>query len=492
MMRVPATRSDQLEAWVLSSYQRLERLRVPAFSTVDREIRRQEATVEQVRLRLLPMTGLPRELCALGSWLEGSRESSQGLDDRVRLSLFFKYLAAPLRYEPFSESSVHKATPSSRGRYPLQYFLLCSVAGGVRAYAYVPEFHALQELPAIQAPALEEGRSALVCVGKAWRYAEEYGEFAHVPCVLEAGHAYSQIHHLAEVLGIGDADDPDRELGRGFCAQPFEVPFYGVGLRLECDIDQLELHAARVGSPLPHDDMEERFPRLGLFQRCFDSGRSPPRMATSSASEGLTTGDRSRVGGRGVLEVMRNRTSGNNHVGVSAVLADVPVGTLASILATWRAIRGRRVRNAAEGMLEMSLAWLANEAGQEPGIYDVDGHSLPDGAWRGDLRDAVARMLPYANTKHNLSTHAAILIVQADSIDAIGRLGDAALREIHIAAGAAAQDFSIAASAHDMFARPVKMMREARLESEVALPSQVVYLVLCGYARSANPTMELF
>ena len=42
-----------------------------------------------------------------------------------------------------------------------------------------------------------------------------------------------------------------------------------------------------------------------------------------------------------------------------------------------------------------------------------------------------------------------------------------------------------------MFSRPTKMMREARLESELSLDGHAVYLVLCGFARAANPTMEL-
>ena len=338
---------------------------------------------------------------------------------------------------------------------------------------------------------LGEGEAALVCIGRAWRYAEEYGEFAHVPCVLEAGHAQSQAQHLARLLEIGSIADPDRELGRSLCALPLEVPLYCIGLRPEFDVERLALKRSNLLAPRPYPEMEQRFPRLGLFQRCFDGGGSPAGCAPAAAvSEGEFT-RRDDVGGRGVLGLMRRRSSGNDRGLASSVLSEVPAGTFASVVATWSAIRRRRPANAAEHALGFSLVWLAQEPGREPNIHDIDGSSVALRSWRGDLHGAIAKMLPYANTKYNFSALTAVMIIHADLMAAMERLGDAALREIHIAAGAAAQDFSIAATAHDMFARPAKMMREVRLESELSLRGQVVYLVLCGFARSANPTMEL-
>lgn len=480
-----------MEAWVLSGYQRLERLLVPAFGAGKKEFRRQLCEVEPASIRLLPLADLPRELCDLDGWLSGSRTGMPELAGLMKLSIFFRYLAAPLRYEPYSESSLHRAVPSSRGRFPLSYFLVLSSAGKSRVYRYVAQFHGLQELPQFAFPDLGEGKAALVCVGRAWRYAEEYGEFSHVPCVLEAGHALSTAHHLAQLLEIGDGADPDREFGRVLCALPLEVPLYCIGLQPQADVERLVLHTANVAVPRPYPDMELRFPRLGLFQRCFDGGASPDRWASSVATPESALGRQRNVGERGVLGLMRQRTSGNDRGLATSVLSRVPAGTLASMVATWDAIRARRSANCVEQALGLTVVWLAQEAGSKPNLYDIDGLTMTARSWRGDLHEAVAQMLPYANTKYNLSALTAVLIIQADVVTTIERLGAAALREIYIAAGAAAQDFLLAATAHDMFARPMKMMREARLESELSLRGQAVYLVLCGFARSANPTMEL-
>ena len=65
------------------------------------------------------------------------------------------------------------------------------------------------------------------------------------------------------------------------------------------------------------------------------------------------------------------------------------------------------------------------------------------------------------------------------------------MRRLHLAAGAQAQDFSLAATAFGLFARPLRMMREAVLEGGLALPGPLVYQVMCGLNRSTNTRWEL-
>lgn len=492
MNTVSIERSDLLEAWVLSSYQRLERLDVPAFAMDKRPSRPSLALARRTDLRLLPTDGLPRELCGIDQWLHRDSRPRSELDGTGRLSLFFKYLAAPLRYEPFGESPIHKATPSSRGRYPLSYYYLVPDGAALRVHLYIPEQHALEPCGWLESATLPPKHAALACIGRAWRFSEEYGEFAHMPCVLEAGHAYAQAQQLAALLDIAGDSDPDRSLARPLCALAYELPLYCIGLQGSVEVGCLEPHSAVVHTPQPHTGDDERFSRLRTFHRCFDAGDSPARATPLPSSERSAQIGPSPGAVRGMLETMRRRSSGNSRGGVSPLLARFPAGTLASLMRAWRAIRRRRARSAAEDSIIVSVLWLAEEPGVPRGVFDGEGNRLPDDTWRGDLREAAESMLPYAGTRHHLSAHAAILVIQCDVNAAIDRLGTGALREMHMAAGAVAQDFSLAATMHDLFARPVKMMRESRLESVIALPGQTLYLVLCGRARSSNPTMEIF
>lgn len=481
----------QLDAWVLSTYQRLETLDVPVFDvTGGSEIRPLDRRTINADLHLLP-TRLPGEIASFSPWLAtGQMPGAERLKPAERLSLLLRYLAAPIRYEPSGESRVHKAVPSARCLFPLDFYFLSRGEEGLRAWRYVPAFHALQPVPVPAGTAAPAEGDALLCVARIWSIAEKYGDFADFPPVLEAGHAFAQLGYLAQSLGFASGEAVDREAVRPLCKGAFELPLFGFGLDLSTvDIDSLERRSARIGSDLEGEGLAERFPRLAEMHRLFDAGAGGARYARPSAGTGapeLAAPDDDL----GLLEAFRRRNAGNDRSGTAAALIEADPGLLSSLIETWTRIRARRPSLNAEAELRLSIAWTASGA-TPAGLYGIDGTPQTEALPRGEFLRRLGRMLPYRGMRINLSTLAATIIIQADVLEAIDRHGDCALRDIHLAAGAAAQDFSLAASAHGLFARPVRMMREASLEAALPLDGQVVYQVLCGFARRSNLTMEL-
>jgi hypothetical protein len=452
----------QLQAWVLSTYQRLERMDVPVFEADGAaRVRKLERTVEDADLLMLP-TDLPHELGA-------------GLDGVTALSLILRYLAAPLRYEPSAEAAVHKAVPSARCMYPLVYALLVRTADGAVAYEYVPEFHALRRAGAAELPAGID--IAIGCMARVWRIAEKYGEFADFPCVLEAGHGLAQLGHLCASIGHAQAGLLDREVMRPLCKGSFEFPLFAFALGMAASaLDGLGQRSVRLAGRREGADLANRFPRLSALHAIFDRGASTAGQQRSGAAA-LRLAD------------MRRRQAGNDRSGIAAVLAGR--GAVAhSLPQAWRALRERRNGIATESSLHCQLAWIGG--GDKPaGLYDADGRCFTQGMPAPEFLRRLHQMLPYRGMRYNLSSLAAVLIIQADPVEAIARHGDSAMRDMHLAAGATAQDFSLAAASLGLFARPVRMMREASLESVLPLQGQVMYLVLCGFARRSNLTMGL-
>lgn len=477
---------DQRDAWVLATYQRLDRIVAPAFgphaSADPAPVHTRSTAAAEVHP--LPRQ-LPRELGTLANWLGG--KNPQRLADGIRLALLLKYLAAPLRYEPDSENPVHKAVPSSRARFPLDYFLLTANGGGMQAWLYEPLHHGLRTVPPpTQATGLQPGETAIACVARAWRYAREYGEFAHFPCVLEAGQAFSAMTYLAQALDMPVARLLPRDALGGLCRHALESVQFAAVLPLSAvSLDSAPCHL-RVPAMHPLPGLAGRFPLLPAMQRLFDAGASlplrppAPRAGTSAIPE------------IGILETLRRRSAGNNMQGLAALVAAPPPGMPGALLATWDALRRQRPGLGAEAQVGVTLAWLAPHGPSAPGLYGEDGRPGPWQAPPGELALRLEAMLPYPHIRINVASLSAIALIVCNPAAAIGHLGDCALRELHLAAGATAQDFALAAAAHGMFARPVRMMREARLEAAVALPGQVIYMVLCGYARNANLTMELW
>ncbi len=477
----------QLDAWVLSTYQRLERMDVPVFDVAGTApIRDLTRDVVPATLYRLP-TALPHCAGDFGNWLRtGHLPGIVGQDSVTRLSMLLRYLAAPLRYEPETESPVHKAVPSARCLFPIDYYLLQRRGGMTRAWQYVPEHHGFIAAD-FDATADFTGESALVAVAKIWRIAEKYGEFAHFPPVLEAGHAAAQIGYLAAAFGLEGLSVSSREIGRGLCRSRFDLPLFTVDLSVpELDVaSSLESATVRVLVTGERGGLGERFDRLITFQNLFDRGAVLPR-AVGGRAPAVGSADL----GIDFLEVLRRRNAGNDRSGTAAMMLDAPAELLPDLLGLWRQVAARRPQLPGEAVTTASLAWLAGGAAA-PGLYASDGGLRTPGRSLSEFRAAVAGMLPYRGMRFNLATLAATLVITADPLTAVEQLGASAIREVHLAAGAIAQDFSLAATALGLFARPVRMMREAAIERALPLDGQTVYQVLCGVARRASMSMEL-
>jgi hypothetical protein len=191
-----------------------------------------------------------------------------------------------------------------------------------------------------------------------------------------------------------------------------------------------------------------------------------------------------------VLDVLRRRNSGNDAPGMAprpALLSEDFLDYLLRLRQAWTA---RRSRVPGEDALTVSVAWL-HGAGPAIGLYDDGARPLhvPPSP-RGFVR-TMQESLPSPEFRYNMSAFVLSFVITADITAALRSHSEATLRRLHLAAGAIAQDLSLAAAALGLFARPVRMFREDRLESGYALDGHVLYQVLCGFNRSTNVAMEL-
>jgi hypothetical protein len=485
---------NQLNAWVMSTYQRLERLNVPVFDTsVEREILPLQQTYEMAHLRLLA-TDLPTEKMTLQEYLQNAKsESIVESSTLQKLSLLFRYLASPMRYEPHNESAVHKAVPSARCMYPLTFILVIQNKGELQAYKYVPDFHALQLLgtpspviSSLRIKDVKEGMS-LLCIGNIWKTAEKYGEFGHFPCVLESGHAFSQLHLLLSMLDWPSTPcNFEMEQAQSLCKSDLDAPLFGVGIDTIPNLEELPFTEVKLATVLENSGLTERFSRLAEMQRLFTAGAflSPVDVPKGNVPEAFSKGS------KGLLDTLRSRQSGNDRSGMSPVMQTLPDDHLEQVLSLFTALRGRRGLSQAEKLLSFNFAWLA-DSGAKPGLYDEHGIVLNEGMSAQELRDNVQNILPYKMMRFNTAAMTLVCFITAEPIQAIAELGDSAFRNIHIAAGASAQDLGIAAASLGMFSRPVRMMREERIEQALPVKGHVLYQVMCGFNRRHNLTFEV-
>ena len=481
-------------AWALGSYRRLDALRVPAFQD-PRALPglKPAAVVQPARLSLLP-TALPRGLLPLREHLRGASVPGEA-SPRLRLSRLLRWVAAPLRFEPLNPYAVHRGVPSGRCLYPLRYLLL----GGAeaRVWAYRSEHHALESLGECEPLRKQLGEDELLLLGIAelWSLADKYGEFSPFPCALEAGMAQAQVCQVGEALGLAPQPLEAPIEARALCA-PLEIPLAAVRLRLTGFAPQNwpQLECRRAGRA-PTDELTRRFPRLEELAQAFSAGLEP--LAAAAAPVSPTTSPPAFEGDAGIdglaidlAEVLRLRGSGNDRGGFAPQPRLLAADFSPRLLALARALTARRMPVPEQPRLGQYWLWL-HASGQAPGLYDLDSQPVATAPAGSDAIAALRAALPRPDFRYNLPGFVGALLICAESWPALYAAGPSALRRRHLAAGALAQDFSLAAAALGLFARPLRMLHEHRLEARLGLPGPLVYTLLCGFNRSANPALEL-
>jgi hypothetical protein len=470
------------EAWLLGSHQRHERLDVPSFRG---EAPRSAAEPRWLRhpLPLQPLpVALPAQMLSVGAHLRGQ---TSHLPQPQALALLLRHLATPLTWQPLNPYAVHRAVPSPRCAYPLQLWVVQNVAGSLQAWRHLSEHLSLNPV-ALQAPALQAAwphprRLLLLAVAAHWQLTSKYGDFTPFVATLEAGHQAAQAAHLAEALGHpaqwlhGEAWEAARV---AVCEQPLDALQWGLWLD---DMAPLSLPAARstwVCEPQASAAALGAFPTLPRLLAGFAQqapGVAGPASLTTLAAPPID-----------LLQLMRQRSAGNDRPGLFPRYRALALHRLVQL---GQAMQDRRAPLPGDSLLRLQLLWLQDTPETPAGLY-----GLAPLRCQQVQRDAAALLqaaLPSPRVRHALHAHVVQLLWSADLNEAEQRLGRGALAQLHLAAGAQAQDWSLAAAALGLHARALRMNREAVLESALPLAGPLIYQLSCGTPRSANPRWEL-
>ncbi len=489
-MHAAATPLTLPQAWSLGTYRRLDQLQVPAFGA-DKAAATAQAprVVTQQALHALPWQ-LPRELLSLGDFIGGQAPPAGALDTATGLAVLLRHLAAPLSYQPLNPYPVHRAVPSPRCAWPCSLLLLQRASQGVQVWRYEQDHHALADAGWLQGgdALLGTHTMALLGVARFWSLAERYGDSAPFNTMLEAGMAQSQVQLLARALGWA-AEPLEHDPAALQAAAPLLQPLEAVGhaLRFSPAAGPLQLNGPAVRTAVaghqPGAGLLQRFTQLGALAAPF-AAVGPAAELPPLATAALPVPAAHR--GHGLLALMRDRRSGNDRPGLAPRLAPQAADAAAQLLALWRGIAAQRHTLPGEASLQPLLLWLQDR----PALLDLHGRAQPVPAG-APLAQRLQDAMPSPRVRHTAAAMTCHALWCVDLADAEARHGAAALRRLHLAAGAQAQDFSLAATALGLFARPLRMLREQRLEADLALPGPIAYQVMCGQDRSTNTRWEL-
>jgi hypothetical protein len=356
--------------------------------------------------------------------------------------------------------------------------------GGRAHYRYEPQAHALVHVASSASadPALEISVSADL-----GRIVDGYGDFSLTLGSIEGGHCAAQILMLLRTLGVpaawseGLADGIALD-GRSHVAIG-SLRCHGLDGLAEA-VARLDEAEAPIFSPRPAEDYAPRFP--AMTDAAAIVAKAPPRSAPATAA--AAAGTASADGIARFFQASARRSSGLEGEGFAPRRPLDPT-RFQRLLETWRELAAALPLEAAHPL--RTFVAIIGVDGVAPRFVAFD---LASGALDTRIEGQTAAIFKRnvgIGAGYNLEEFSLAVVMTCPLIARIRDEGPGAYARALSEAGAIGQAFAVAAAAAGMFARPFRAYEEAALEQKLGLEDQIVYLILSGADRIANPGFSL-
>jgi len=483
--------------------------------------------------------GLPaRTVPTLGSIerLE-ERVSVEGVTPLERLTALLHYTLGILRFEVGTPRPFHRGTPSPRCLYATELFV-CPAGvqwlGETGVYRYHPSGHGLERrrslsgMPVIEraiGASLAGAEGVLIVSADYWRIAHYYVDFAFNISTLEAGHAIGQMHLLARRLGwrvtmhdcFVDRDLIDL-LGLN---EQSEAPLAVIALWADDAREQDELTAREAErpasgggqtlAPLPvsrrYDattaqltdlkglmfasryDSPDQFPSGEESQAAVPASAKTPSLAIPLNWEGVAWQETD------LREIMTNRNSGNDKIGLATQGRPVELSSVARMLSGLTAEQDPFWLQAFEQVDLYLVAHRVN--GLQPGVYKIrlsELSLLPQHLGGEEILERMQEISTVSGKMINIRSLPFTIFLCANFDAAFDRYGNRGYQILFTKVGQVAQYLSLLAEAAGWFLRPVRSYYDVDAEWLLGIertPTMIVYHLLIGEPKTPYLSFDL-
>jgi len=402
------------------------------------------------------------------------------------------------RREPSNPYNDHRVTASVRSKFPVHCFVLDE-----QGLAYLDLYrHALIDTDQPLPPALpERGRTTVILVGRYTDYPADYGWLRGSLADLEAGINLRSLFVAAELFGVPAALDLDGQrservaelvstTGRGQWTPPLLV--------------SLDTTSPRRGEALPtgagatSPDEDEL---LGAESGLHDAARIAATMYEIRASPaapaaGLPAIDRHDR--TSWARVLWNRSAGRVPAGLhgfSVVAARSSQDVLDDHIAAASTAPPHPLLAEVRERVRLSVA--LQRVGDVPtGVYRLGSggltHVRADEAVMRTIEDAFS--FPSTPATDSSIRHTGLVwLMSVDLAELAAEFGPASWTLLQLTCGWISHGLSVAAAAHDQFARPARSFDETKAIKcfELQWHETPTFMVIAGRSRFAEPMLDL-
>ncbi len=457
----------------------------------------QDFSFEHYRARACQLSGNPPPDARPGA----DQADAVALDAVTKLSLLLRYSVLPLRWEPINEAAQHRGIASPAALFPIDLYVIGKTLHGVSILRSSPRDLCLiierenAHLDEVQYPA---DTLTLAIIAKLGNCVEPYGEFSPCLVALEAGMLQCQLSTLcaalgwqAEVCARHDEHAIRNSIGLEHWS---EVPLVSLTIRgdgIANLLNKLQVHEINTLRPAARHGLSEQYPRM----RELISAATQPALSTRPAltrkhSESLNGHDSSGwrtarwSAGYDLFKAIENRSSGYGE-GISGWRSDWSAAQLRALLddaAVLFKLKGESDLPRVETAVSLAARFSADGAVQTYTFEPDTGRLAPLASSPAAL--AVATAMCRFN-------HCLMVNIGVDDAGALSALGPRAFFSSHIAAGALAQCFCLAAAGHGLTARPLRSYTDREANLLMPLNMRIILQIQVGFETHPNPAFLL-
>jgi hypothetical protein len=381
-----------------------------------------------------------------------------------------------------NDGTQHRGIPSGGGAFGAELFLIARDHQGLARFRHLPQEGALihegssRDLQEILAGA----DLAFVIVGNLASYLDPYGEFSPCLASLECGFLEAQLSLLfraygweSETVTRHDYRLVSEGLQLGHWSRIPEIVMRVTGPGASEAVERCRRETLAAAAAVPSAHRADDYPRMRELIETIVDEPVPACQAASAIPQGASPAGIAAGPPTALLELIRHRSSGR-----SADMARqdgrtsmAVLAALAAEIAELHSLEGPSDLSAAS----LSLTLLATDAGGQAVPFDVD------------LRNG--RLSPAAEASKAWTQ--CMFTIAVDDIAEERQSGSRSFLLSHIAAGALGQKVCLAATAHGLFARPLRGYAEPEANRFLGLECRAILRIACGVKRQANPAYDL-
>lgn len=415
-----------------------------------------------------------------------------------KLGLMLKYSFSKLRFEPDNNYKMHSAVPSPRSIFPIGAYIQINIENYTETYRYDDNNHHLVHISKVASKSLTKAPMvSIMLVAELEKIVPYYGDFSAYLIGLESGHLHAQLSLLSQAIDLPLILSPEVDTRELLALKLNNSKHLKLMVSGRFTVDNLDGFIKdinhRVGSKqtLSTTFTDIDYDKFPILKRYFDSfyiskskdtcSRLNSRLEIEQSNKKLTSSTKPFYTIEQLINIHEQRTSGNDKNGLIALKNGLSADDFEEILQKIITLKTHIYDEAfstAQVAIYLSITSIADVKSQTLCLTNSENgfQVINDNSPVAELQ--ATALSPIG--AYNYDDFSCVLSFSVNLAECIQLQGNLGAQKALIEVGHLAQLCIAVMSEYSLFARPIKALDEAQVESMVKTQDSIIYQLICG------------